>query len=365
MISYLMRGGRVVEFKNFSKQELFLANIHELRKLGQKVGVKSPSSLNKDELVDSIYAIITGAKEPAMKKDNRGRPSKNIDISFMDFANPRLRVASQTTDNYRTLNAIESELEKGVFVLDGGHGRIRKYAFVSSDNDPFVAPNLIQDYGLRDFDVVEYLLTDKYSQIKNVSNIITVNGKHLVNKEIVFNRLDKTPARNSSFCLMLGERKICIKKGGRTLVLSTETFEGTNSGDEICYALSANAKNIAIKLNLDKEEVATNQKDNLKVFSAMVVDSPIKVQEVIDQAFVEAKSGVVEGKNVYLIIDGLEAWWNSLQLNNKETALVTLKRMLFLAGFYENNATLSLVCLSNGEMATIQPEIINYFNSKL
>ena len=86
---------------------------------------------------------------------------------------------------------------------------------------------------------------------------------------------------------------------------------------------------------------------------------------MINLAFIEAKQGVVAGKNVYLVIDGLEAWFNSLQTNNKETALLTIKRMLFLAGSYENNSSLSLVCLTNGEMANINPEIVNYFNSKL
>ena len=79
-----------MDYKNFSKDTLFDLNIHELRRLGASVGVKSPSNQSKDTLVGNIYSIITGSQEPYKQKDRRGRPPKG-DISPINLEMLELR----------------------------------------------------------------------------------------------------------------------------------------------------------------------------------------------------------------------------------------------------------------------------------
>ena len=51
--------------------ELSKKPLHELRVLGRKIGVKSVSTLKKQDLVENIIDITNGIKQPSF--NNRGR----------------------------------------------------------------------------------------------------------------------------------------------------------------------------------------------------------------------------------------------------------------------------------------------------
>lgn len=61
--------------------------IYELRKLAREIGVKSPTSLKRAQLLEKIKAIESGIEQPYIKKSNKGRPVKqlNFDISRTTF----------------------------------------------------------------------------------------------------------------------------------------------------------------------------------------------------------------------------------------------------------------------------------------
>ncbi len=63
-------------------------SIIELRELGRSVGVKSPTSLSKEQLVNHIVAICFGGELPA-NKETRGRPAKKkfLDDPYTYIAN--------------------------------------------------------------------------------------------------------------------------------------------------------------------------------------------------------------------------------------------------------------------------------------
>jgi hypothetical protein len=55
-----------------TREKLSLKSIHELRTLGREIGVKSPTSCNKDKLIDRIIAVDTGRVKPFFTQ--KGRP---------------------------------------------------------------------------------------------------------------------------------------------------------------------------------------------------------------------------------------------------------------------------------------------------
>jgi len=359
-----------VDFANFSKTELFSVNIHELRKLGQIVGVKSPSSLKKEELVDKIYEIVTGVKEPNIKKDKRGRPSKNIDFNIyangIDATNPfglARGVASSANQTYSN-TLMNSHHLKGVFMSNGSSGKVKKFPYVDSPDDAFVSSNLIASYGLRDFDVIEFSLINGSAMVKEVGFIFTVNGKRFSPDELIFNQLERVD-NFKTVQTVIGDKKVNIKRGGRTLVYAGVNYETTAVSDALVTRLSSNPKNVVIKLNLDKERIGDIAAPNVKVFSSLVIDSVVKALNEIDSAFSAARSQAVAGGNVYIVIDSLEAL---VDVNNKEkqsAGITEVKRDLFLAGAFENGSTISIICFSNGEVKkSPYSEVINYFNSK-
>ena len=60
----------------YEKEQLEQTNIHPLRNIAREVGVKSPTSLKKNVLIDEIIQIQSGKKRP-QSSPRKGRPVKH------------------------------------------------------------------------------------------------------------------------------------------------------------------------------------------------------------------------------------------------------------------------------------------------
>ena len=60
----------------YTKEQLYQINVYALRNLAREVGVKAPTTLNKQALMDAIIQIESGKKQPCTPT-KRGRPLKN------------------------------------------------------------------------------------------------------------------------------------------------------------------------------------------------------------------------------------------------------------------------------------------------
>ena len=68
------------------KSELMHNSLHELRIIGRKLGVKSVTTLKKNELIENIIDISTGDKKPTFTKQGR-KP--------YDYANSNLKISKE------------------------------------------------------------------------------------------------------------------------------------------------------------------------------------------------------------------------------------------------------------------------------
>lgn len=66
----------------YTKEYLEKISLLGLRQIGREVGVKSPTSLRKDQLVESILDIQQGYIEPYFNCDKRGRPALSNQKDF-------------------------------------------------------------------------------------------------------------------------------------------------------------------------------------------------------------------------------------------------------------------------------------------
>ena len=69
--------------KNEFEKDLNSYRIHDLRDMARGYGVKSPTSLTKQQIIDEIVAILNGEKEPYKNSSKVGRPPINESISKM------------------------------------------------------------------------------------------------------------------------------------------------------------------------------------------------------------------------------------------------------------------------------------------
>ena len=69
------------------EEKLNELNIFALRDFARKTGVKSPTSKKKEQLIQEILEITSGAKKPEAVKNKQGRPPKVFDYNFSQVFN--------------------------------------------------------------------------------------------------------------------------------------------------------------------------------------------------------------------------------------------------------------------------------------
>ncbi len=53
----------------------------DLRKIGREIGVKAPTALKKNQLINAILEVISGEVPPCHNLNNRGRPKCKEELS--------------------------------------------------------------------------------------------------------------------------------------------------------------------------------------------------------------------------------------------------------------------------------------------
>lgn len=189
----------------FNEQHLHLLNIRDLRDMGRKVGVPSPTSLKKRELVDYILKIVYGEIEIPVRNSG-GRPSIRefdmdryiskikSDTSFLnditkykldsDFG---LMAVSSSDENYVSGGCIENK----IFYTDGTRCVLRKRQFIESPDDIEISKSLAHKLKLENFDVLEVM------EFEGMCKIITINGIKVKDKFVGLN-IDGKPVEKGN-----------------------------------------------------------------------------------------------------------------------------------------------------------------------
>jgi len=325
-----------------SKEGLYNLNIHELRKLGSQVGVKSPSSLNKENLVDAIFSIVVGEQKPYKQKDRRGRPQKATieDVGSLkgylknDFG--LMRVAS---GGLKYGGEAQNQIKTGTIVAKNGFLYVRKYPFIESEEDAIISKKLEKDYALREYDVLRYCLVSDEAQNKEVGQIITINNCPVSEFEILLNRLEKV--ENNGKAIKIGSQ---IAKEGQRIVLKAKTnLKSTQEAENLADILKE--KYNVVCLCLEKESPV--EKSHEDMFVGYATDNVMAGLALASRALDKAREYVCNLKNTVFVIDNLASLVKIYEANYKNNAEAFIKRLLNLAGHYSNGASLTIIALAD------------------
>lgn len=184
----------MTSLSEFSKRELQKIDVHKLRVLARQVGVSSPTSKNKGELIACITDIMTGNKAPDFKNINRGRRCKKDNISkeyqpifdFSEFDNDYLVAHGSSDYSLNKQNTIIS----GIISKEGEKTFLRKFKFAETLDDVEIADDLVKNYELHENDVITY------TKNKSGISIRAINGLSVGAKGVV----------------ILGDKKILLGK---------------------------------------------------------------------------------------------------------------------------------------------------------
>ncbi|MBR2909534.1 MAG: hypothetical protein IKC11_04215 [Clostridia bacterium] len=179
----------------FTRDDLLGLGIYELRELGRDVGVCSPTTLKKENLVDAILAVIYGEAPKRRVGKGRGRPTRRMEkpsklfLDLLDKTNtPKIdcnvlddedeetcftaRVASFGKEYLDDEDEEFGVLAEGIVCEENGGFVVRKYKFVPTENDIKILAETVDALKLKDNDVIEYFSNDG----KVVAEVMKING---------------------------------------------------------------------------------------------------------------------------------------------------------------------------------------------
>ena len=147
---------------NFTEEELFKLNIHELRTLARDIGVPSPTTKQKDELVASTLAIVYGEAPKADNKAKAGRPArKRVKPSKLLFATMDLDLDEVQDIENPFVKMYENNKDK-MFNLDNDD---KQTDYLKDLFNPYTKSKVASSH-------VEYQKSSKNVEIENKEDIV-------------------------------------------------------------------------------------------------------------------------------------------------------------------------------------------------
>ena len=151
----------------YSEEDFKNMTIHTVRKIARDMGIKSPTTKKKGEIIEEYFKIISEqnvieqseAEQDAIQKKAPGRPpkpdvlSKVSDSSTFESRYDRNKI-QRNDNNQDEEEKGESEYRSGILELLDGYGFLRAENCECGDKDVYVSGRLIKGMGLRAGDYV-------------------------------------------------------------------------------------------------------------------------------------------------------------------------------------------------------------------
>lgn len=194
-----------MEINQYTKEELSKLGIYDLREVGRKVGVQSPTVFKKEVLIEKILDVIYGNIEQKKEGASRGRPARSgqksyqkfidlidkieapkvtstfinaedddFDRSFTFLSSLSMKVASPS-EEYRNDAETENELtlKKGIVCKVGDEFVAKKLKFIENIYDAKINNSLVERYDLQEDDIIDYFIDD----LGQVAQIVKKNDE--------------------------------------------------------------------------------------------------------------------------------------------------------------------------------------------
>ena len=200
------------------------ARIHELRDFARKVGVISPTTMKKEDIIKNILGIANGKIEPFKNPPKHGRPARNhssrdvnsssLFVALDDMSDEKYDIPSESYFNYE-LHSSDKHFEYGTTMSSGiregyldinpkGYGCIRNSGYTPSSEDVFVSIDIIKSKGLKSGDYVKgYVSRDDITKPYIMFEVSSVNND--IEPRFDF---DNAPFEMYSRCITFGNKNI-------------------------------------------------------------------------------------------------------------------------------------------------------------
>lgn len=377
----------------FDERELAKMSIFQLRTAARKIGVASPTTKKKDQLVKDYLDIASGKTAP--KISNRGRPPKP-EVKSMNADEPATTSTSERnySDRYdrRDYDAMDGignnksfptiselllnddcESKSGVLdILQEGYGFLRAENCEYSNKDTYISAKIIKSLGLRMGDMVVGVAKKNAESSRPPALIAVekVNGHKPDNLRqrpqfdslvpIYPNerfKLERDNAR-SDFAIRSIDLISPIGKGQRAMIVSPPKAGKTTLLKKIAGSIAENYPEVLLYVLLvdERPEEVTDMQRSIKgeVIYSTFDEMPEHHCKAAELLIEKAKRNVELGKDVVIIMDSLTRLARAYNLTIPPTgrtlsggidpgALHNPKRFFGSARNIENGGSLTII----------------------
>lgn len=377
----------------FDERELAKMSIFQLRTAARKIGVASPTTKKKDQLVKDYLDIASGKTAP--KISNRGRPPKpevksmNADELTATPASERNYSDRYDRRDYDAMDGIgnnksfptiselllndDCESKSGVLdILQEGYGFLRAENCEYSNKDTYISAKIIKSLGLRMGDMVVGVAKKNAESSRPPALIAVekVNGHKPDNLRqrpqfdslvpIYPNerfKLERDNAR-SDFAIRSIDLISPIGKGQRAMIVSPPKAGKTTLLKKIAGSIAENYPEVLLYVLLvdERPEEVTDMQRSIKgeVIYSTFDEMPEHHCKAAELLIEKAKRNVELGKDVVIIMDSLTRLARAYNLTIPPTgrtlsggidpgALHNPKRFFGSARNIENGGSLTII----------------------
>lgn len=343
-----------------SKESLVRAlGIFELRGLARELGVKSPTTKKREELVERILEIIQNGEGQKSLDKRKGRPFKKLSSIQQIASSVTSSWDEEKSDrpSYTSVMCFAQTIPDFERILEGSK-TLRGYArdienaicFYDYSNDKRV-------FIKKDVEFASKISSGDYIEVQ--ASPSSEYGKYVAEKIISINDVDAKcyePYNADNGEIVIGRERMDV--AGRSVILGRrnclclkEDIYDTNILDELinCCA-SRKTKLLVIALNTSYENMIMFKNANCKKFvSPSGTDAKLNLDLLVDG--INYASGCIErGENVLLLVcdimhtlKAVEGCFGGDEVNGKENMEILTQKLIGIAKAYESKTSATSV----------------------
>lgn len=315
-------------------------SVYEVRNIARELGVRSPTTEKKRELIEAIVGVAAGLIAPEPKMTNKGAPTKAPKVSEDVLQEIRRRIAEikkgeepypvpDTDDQGYSIRFGDvsgcdtgyEDIYRGILELHPqGYGFLRAENCAPGKKDVFVAGPMIKKYRLRGGDYVSgYVRQNRENGSPALEEIAAVNGLRpgaLIDRPDFDDMTPRHPdkqielGKNGKLSLRCIDLMCPIGKGQRGLIVSPPKAGKTTLLKDIAGAISKDHRNIYLIILLidERPEEVTDIRESIRgaeiVYSTF--DESAEHHVGVSKLILERAKRLAEtGTDVVILLDSI------------------------------------------------------------
>lgn len=251
------------------KKDLDELDIHELRKIGRAVGVKSPTTQSKNDLINSILNVEYGRTPPTTSRRGRHPKSKEPTAAeTLEAADGKRPAVSRTVRGVATL----FPGGEGVLTAEWTVQEKGPVSFTPAENVKIPA-GVALEAGIRTGDVIVGVARTDESEAVSLYSVGSINGKpteEAKNRERIQSAFGGYPSQKyhlsgANPTLRVWDLFSPLGKGSRALAVTPSQSETEKLLRAVVQSVSLQCKNVFVLFNEDYPEDAAEFCEGLSV----------------------------------------------------------------------------------------------------